>query len=58
MLDRNHSGKIEKEEIKGILKLQSNDEIITELIEKVDANKDGEIDYNEFLDFMGYKKEK
>ena len=56
MLDINNKGKITKEEIKGILRLESKDKIITDLIEKADANKDGEIDYNEFLDFMGVKK--
>ena len=56
MLDKNNKGKISKEEIKGILKLESKDNIITDLIAKVDAKKDGEIDYKEFLDFMGAEK--
>ena len=53
MLDKNKKGKISKEEIKGLLRLESKDKIIMDLIEKADANKDGEIDYNDFLDFMG-----
>ena len=52
MLDKNNKGKISKEEIKGILGLESKDKIIMDLIGKADANKDREIDYNDFLNFM------
>ena len=57
MLDKNNDGKISKEDIKGILRLESKDQIITDLMAKADTNKDGEIDYNEFLDFMGAKNQ-
>ena len=57
MLDKNNDGKISKEEIKGILRLESKDQIITDLMAKVDTNKDGEIDYKDFLDFMGAEKQ-
>ncbi len=52
MLDKNNNGKIGKEEIKGILRLESKDKIITDLIEKAESNQDGEINYTEFLNFM------
>ena len=54
-LDKDGSGKIGKDEIKHILNSE-NDEKIDELIKKIDKNGDGEIDYNEFLDMMGYNE--
>ena len=57
MLDKNNDGKISKEDIKGILRLESKDQIITDLMAKADTNKDGEIDINEFLDFMRAQKQ-
>ncbi len=57
MLDTNHNGKISKEELMSVLKLEpQNDKYISELIKKADKNKDGVIDYKEFLEFMGYQK--
>ena len=52
-LDTDGSGKIGRNEIKRILNSE-NDDKIDELIKKIDKNGDGEIDYNEFLDMMGY----
>ena len=54
-LDKDHSGTISKNEIKYVLNSE-NDEKIDELIKKIDKNGDGEIDYNEFLDMMGYNQ--
>ena len=57
MLDKNNDGKISKEDIKGILRLESKDKIITDLMAKLDANKDCEIDCNDLLNFMGEAKQ-
>ena len=55
-LDRDHDGKITKEELIKVLKLQnSDDSYISKLIKNADQNKDGAIDYKEFLEYM--KKE-
>ena len=57
MLDTDHNGKITKEEIMNVLKLQtSDDKFVKDLMKKADKNSDGVIDYKEFLEFMGYKK--
>ena len=56
-LDTDHNGKITKDELMNVLKLQSSDdEFIKDLMKKADKNKDGVIDYKEFLEFMGYQK--
>ena len=40
-----------------VLKLQSSDDkFIKDLMKKAGKNKDGVIDYKEFLEFMGYQK--
>ena len=58
-LDKNGSGKISKDEIKTvIMKNNANDNCVEKIIEKVDKNGDGVIDYNEFLDMMGYNRMK
>ena len=54
-LDTDGSGKIGRNEIKRILNSE-NDDKIDELIKKIDKNGDGEIDYNEFLDMMGFNQ--
>ena len=57
MLDIDHNGKITKNELMNVLKLQpNNDSYVNELIKCADKNGDGEIDYKEFLEFMGYQK--
>ena len=57
MLDNDNDGKITKEELMNVLKLESTDDkYVTDLIKSADANNDGVIDYKEFLDFIGYKK--
>ena len=55
-LDKDGSGKIDKAAIKNvILHNKSNiDAEIDNIIEDADKNKDGVIDYNEFLDMMGF----
>ena len=57
MLDKEGYGKITKDELMSVLKLEpENDKYISELIKNADLNGDGVIDYKEFLEFMGYKK--
>ena len=57
MMDKEHSGKIGKEELMSVLKMEpSDDKYIAELIKNADLNGDGVIDYKEFLEFMGFKK--
>lgn len=57
MMDKEGNGKITKDELMSVLKLEpENDKYISELIKNADANGDGVIDYKEFLEFMGYKK--
>jgi Ca2+-binding EF-hand superfamily protein len=52
--DKDGSGKISTEEVKQILKVENDDiKMIEEMIQSFDINKDGEIDYNEFLTMMG-----
>jgi calcium-dependent protein kinase len=54
MLDLDKSGKISKQELKDALKFdQVEDSVFEKYIEQYDLNKDGEIDYNEFLNLMG-----
>ena len=51
--DKDGSGKISKQEIKQILRIQVEDEsLIDDMIKKFDTDNDGEIDYNEFLKMM------
>ena len=58
-LDKDKCGKINKEEIKSVLiKKNVDDEIINKLIKKYDQNFDECINYNEFLDMMGYDRNK
>ena len=58
-LDKDNCGKINIEEIKSVLiKNNIDDEIIKKLIKKYDQNFDGCINYNEFLDMMGYDRNK
>ena len=53
LLDNDNSGKISKNNIMNVLKLENlNEKIIDNYINKYDLNKDGEIDYNEFLNMM------
>ena len=54
--DKDHNGKITKEELTKVLKLESGDDsYVSELIKNADKNGDGVIDYKEFLEFMGFK---
>ena len=58
MLDNDNNGRITKDELMKVLKLKSNnDSYVNELIKNADKNGDGEIDYKEFLECMGFKKE-
>jgi len=57
MLDKESNGKITKDELMNVLKMEpSDDKYIAEVIKNADLNGDGVIDYKEFLEFMGYKK--
>jgi Ca2+-binding EF-hand superfamily protein len=57
MLDIDHNGKITKDELMSVLKLESNsDKYISELIKLADKNGDGAIDYKELLELMGNNK--
>ena len=54
--DKDKSGKISKEELLEVLKVnKSQEKEIEKYIKAVDKNKDGKIDYNEFLDLMQNK---
>ena len=54
-LDTNNNGKITKNELMEILKVQpKQDKYITKLISLADKNGDGDIDYKEFIEMMGY----
>ena len=54
-LDYDKDGKITKEELMKVLKLQpKEDKFASQLIELADKNKDGFIDYKEFIEMMEY----
>ncbi|MCQ2821526.1 MAG: protein kinase [archaeon] len=52
MFDIDHSGKISKQEIASIFKTTPDADYITKIFKKYDTNKDGEIDFNEFINMM------
>jgi calcium-dependent protein kinase len=52
LFDIDGSGKISKNEIANILKVELNSEEVDKIFTKYDLNKDGEIDFNEFLNMM------
>ena len=57
MMDKDNDGKNTKNELKSVLKLESaDDKLIANLMNKAGTNNDGVIDYQEFLNFMGYQK--
>ena len=57
MMDKDNDGKITKNELKSVLQMESaDDKLIADLMNKADTNNDGVIDYQEFLNFMGYQK--
>ncbi len=57
-LDKDKTGKIDKAAIKDvILHNKYIDDEINNIIDEVDKNKDGVIDYNEFLDMMGFSRD-
>ena len=58
MFDKKGNGKITKDELMSVLKMEpSDDKYVSELIKKADKNGDGVIDYKEFLELMGIKKQ-
>ena len=55
MFDKDNSGNISKNELIEVLKLNKNQEMeIIKIIDEVDKDGDGTIDYKEFLELMGY----
>ena len=55
--DKDHNGKITKDELMSVLKLEPKDDsYVKELIKNADLNSDGVINYKEFLEFMGLTK--
>ena len=52
LFDIDKSGKISIDEIERLLKLKGNSEEVNAIMEKHDINKDGEIDFKEFLEMM------
>ena len=55
LFDKDGSGKITKEEIMQVLKLEKDQEKdAARIIDLADKDKDGVIDYKEFLELMGY----
>ena len=57
VFDKDQNGKITKDELMSVLKLEPKDDAyVKELIKNADKNSDGAIDYKEFLEFMGLKK--
>ena len=55
LFDKDGSGKITKEEIMQVLKLEKTQEKeVEKIINLADKDKDGVIDYKEFLELMGY----
>ncbi len=59
--DKDASGTISKDELKACLQdeeLALTDEMLDGMIDEVDTNKDGQIDYNEYLQMMKEGKKK
>ena len=55
MFDKDNTRKITKEELMQVLKAEKNQEAeIENIIKQVDKNGEGSIDYQEFLELMGY----
>ena len=52
LFDADKSGKISKDEIEKVLRLGPNSKEINAIMAKHDTNKDGEIDFKEFLEMM------
>ena len=57
-LDKDKTGKIDKDAIKDVIYHNKYiDDELNNIINEADKNKDGVIDYNEFLDMMGFSRE-
>ncbi len=52
LIDKTNCGKITKKDLKDILKIQMDNQLIDKMILDFDLNGDGLIDYNEFLNSM------
>ena len=52
LFDADNSGKISRAEIENVLKMDKNSKEIEAIMAKHDKNKDGEIDFQEFMDMM------
>ena len=59
VFDRDNTGSISKENIMKVLKAEKwQEKEIEKYIKAADKNGDGVIDYKEFLDFMGFDRDK
>ena len=52
MFDADGSGKISRAEIQKVLHMDKKSNELESIMSKHDTNKDGEIDFDEFLDMM------
>ena len=52
LFDSDKSGKISRNEIEKVLKMGAGSKEIEEIMAKHDTNKDGEIDFKEFMEMM------
>lgn len=52
LFDKDGSGAISPEEIRGVLGIDSSDQHLTDLIAEIDENGDGEIQFDEFCHMM------
>ena len=59
VFDRDNTGSLSKENIMKVLKAEKwQEKEIEKYIKAADKNGDGVIDYKEFLDFMGFDRDK
>lgn len=52
LADENHDGQISREELTSIFEQLGSDIDLDALLAECDVNKDGKLDYNEFIDFI------
>ena len=52
LFDSDKSGKISRNEIEKVLKISANSKEVDAIMAKHDTNKDGEIDFKEFMEMM------
>ena len=52
LFDKDGSGSISQDELKKALGIEDQDEILSKLLEEIDENNDGEIQFEEFCNMM------